>query len=111
MTDLADLVADDVARLADIGQRIRDLTEQADEIKTRLRPLGAGKFRHDGRDVLQVGEAGEQFDPKLAAKLIPEALQPSCSKLKLDGPTAKQVLPPALYAQCCTPRAAAVKAL
>lgn len=111
MTDLDEQFTADVELLADISQRIRDLTEQADELKTRLRPLGAGKFRHNGHDVLQVGEGGEQFDPRLAAKLIPEALQPSCSKLKLDGPTARQVLPEALYVQCCTPRAAAVKAL
>ncbi len=109
--DLGVQVANDVARLHQLNTEIKDRTEQADEIKTRLRPLGAGTWRHNGRDVLDIADPGLQFNAKLAADVIPAPLQPSCSVTVLHGPTAKKVLPADMYARCCTEKSAAVKTL
>lgn len=111
VTDLDAQVANDVARLHQLAEEIKDRSEQADEIKGRLRQLGAGTWRHDGRDVLDIAVPGLQFNVKLAAEIIPAPLQASCSQTVLHGPTAKKVLPADLYERCCTEKAAAVKTL
>jgi hypothetical protein len=110
-SELDQQTARDVALLATLSDEIRDRTDQANEIKTRLRALGTGVWRHGDVDVLDVAEPGLQFDPKLAATVIPPALHAVCSQTALHGPTAKKVLPAELYARCCTPKAAAVKTL
>ena len=113
-TPAIDLDADDaydVARLAKLTQQMADLKETAEEIKARLRerlPLGH-RFRWQGVEVLSLGKIGSTFDPALAATYVPDALYDQICTPRPDASKAKRILPPELYAKCCTLRQAAVK--
>ena len=111
--ELDEQTAGDVARLKAITDQIADLTALEKELKVQLRlrlPLGKS-YSFGGRRVLELGDPAAQFDAAIAATIIPRELIPAVSLLKLDATLAKKILPPAVYAACCKPKAAAVKPL
>lgn len=111
--ELDDQTATDVANLRDLLAEIKDRTERADEIKSRLRAQWrpGTRYRHAGREVLSIGDDGTSFDRKLAAQVIPVELHASVSTPQLDPDLCRRILPPHLYEQCCKPKSAAVKPL
>jgi hypothetical protein len=111
--ELDEQTANDVARLKQLNDEIDERKKYADELKASLRDrLPAGhKYRYDGREVLDLAKPGKQFDQARAAAIIPQHLHAACSVVRFDADLAKKILPPALYAQCCTPKAPAVKPL
>ena len=97
-------ILDDVERLADLQARIKDLTAEADSIKARL--------RDDYRDTPGVHDLGAhkvtvtptaRFSEDQARAVLPAELVALCTVTALSGATFKQLVPPPLYAACCTP--------
>jgi hypothetical protein len=104
-TQLDDHTADLATRLADVQQRIRDLTEQENELKAKLAAnLEAGTYpTPTGRNL--VVSVGAAFDQATAMVVLPHDVRMRCLVPVLDAKRVKQEVPPALYAQCQKPHA------
>ena len=98
------VILDDVERLADLQGRIKDMTAEADSIKARL--------RDDYRDDPGVHDLGahkvtvtatSRFSEDQARAVLPAELVDLCTVPALSGAKVKQLVPPAMYAACCTP--------
>jgi uncharacterized protein YbjT (DUF2867 family) len=111
--ELDEQTAGDVARLAELNRQAVDLKEAAEEIKTRLRErLHVGRrYRYAGREVLDLGKIGSQFDATLAEMYVPDPLFDTICTPRPDKDKAERILPAELFAKCCKPKAAAVKPL
>lgn len=111
--ELDEQTANDVATLRRLNDEISERKDRVDELKAGLRDrLPAGRrYRFDGRDVLDLAEPGSQFDAAIARDVVPPELLAQISVPRPDAALAKKLLPAALYAYCCKPKAAAVKPL
>jgi hypothetical protein len=85
--------------LADIQQRIAELTDHAEALKDQLR-AELGRCTHQVGDRTLSITPTRRFDPHLAKAVIPNNLLPLCTATIVDGKRAKATLPPALYAAC-----------
>lgn len=84
-----------------ISAQIAALTDELDEVKRRVRaviPPGSS-VDVDGKPVKVI--AVQRFNEQQALAVLPEQLVSLCQITKLDGATAKNNLPPALFQQCC----------
>lgn len=90
-----------VQRYAELGQRIAEMKEQQDAIKTRLRVLGRG--RHDIGDNKVTISANTRFDPELADTVL-RAIHPDlvakCSVSKIDATLTKKWVSGEVYGRC-----------
>lgn len=88
-------------RYLELGAKIEDYENERDNIKARVRRLGAGTHPiGEGRASVS---PQRKFDPELAEKVLTEInpdLVRACSSLKIDSAKAKSVLSPSLYDQC-----------
>lgn len=89
-----------VTRLADLQTRIAELTEQAEEIKGKLRAnLDTGTYRINGRPAVTLTPT-RRFSTDLATRVLPPELLTLCQVTTIDTKRAKAMLPPNLYEQC-----------
>lgn len=100
MTEISDEALDVVNRLAAVNADIAQLTEQANDLKGRLRQLlrEPGTYTAEGAKVVTL-TPNRRFDPRLAFELLPDDLLRLCTVTKIDPAAAKKVLPPAIYEQ------------
>lgn len=89
-----------------ISAEIAALTARLDAITDQLRKLPEGKHPTSA-GVVTVTPPVRRFSPSLAAQILPEHLVAACSEQTIVAAKAKQMLPPALYAQCSAPAASA----
>lgn len=90
----------DTVTLADLHARVAALTEQINDIKTRLRTeLAPGAYTINGEPAVTVTPQ-RRFDPAVAERVLPPDFLELCRVPKVDASTARKVLPPALYAAC-----------
>lgn len=89
-----------VTRLADLQHRITELTEQADEIKGKLRGnLEYGSYTIGGRPAVTL-TATRRFSADRATEVLPPELLAMCQVTTVDARRAKSVLPPTMYEAC-----------
>lgn len=97
-----DLDADSAAlvgRLAEINERIANLTSQAESIKAELRSLTPGDYASGGNTVLRIVPT-RRFDADKALELVPEPLRPECYTTAVDAKKVRSYLAPALLDAC-----------
>lgn len=90
--------ADDVTRLIDLQARIKQMNDEADTIKARLRELGDGTWEIGNSKVTI--SPNRRFDVKTAQQVIPAPLLPLCMEQVVTSKRAKASLPPAIYSAC-----------
>lgn len=100
-TDTLDqTTAGTVRRLHVLAAQIAELTIEADGLKAQLRQqLSAGTYDLDGVPAVRISPQ-RRFDPALAEQVLPGNLLELCIVRRVDGATAKRVLPPAAYQSC-----------
>lgn len=94
-------LADTYRQLRRITNEITDLQAIAEDIKARLRaavPAGS-KVEVDGQPAFSV-TPNRRFNATTAEHVLPAELLELCKVSRVDAKAAKEVLPPALYAQC-----------
>lgn len=102
-TELDTTTRDTVARLAALEAQRADIDREITELKTKLAgDLTEGGYTINGKPVLNIS-VGRRFDPGLAAEVLPAELVALCQATVIDAKRAKDVLPPAIYAQCQRP--------
>jgi len=89
-----------VTRLAHIQSRKAELEAQETELKAKLTEhLTYGSYTIGGKPALTIS-VGRRFDPTLAAQVLPAELIALCQVTIIDTKRAKEILPPAVFAQC-----------
>lgn len=99
-TTLADRLAPLAAELARLAADKADIEAREKEIKAQIRDLVDGPDTYAAGDLSVVVSPNRRFDPKLAERTLPPELLDLCRISKVDSAAAREVLPPALYAQC-----------
>lgn len=94
-------LTDCVVRLADIQARQAELQRQADSLKTILRALGETRQRRFG-DLMLTVTPNRRFDANKARDVLSAPVLQQISVSRPDPATARKVLPPDVYAECCT---------
>jgi hypothetical protein len=99
---LAEQLTPLAARLAAILAEKAELENAEKAIKTQIRSLVPGPDTYQAGDVALTVSANRRFDPATAERVLPAELLDLCRIAKVDAAAAREVLPPALYAQCMT---------
>lgn len=98
--DLDDLIRTYV----DLTDKIDQLNQARDNIRTELRTLGAGRHHSDTLNMtVTVSKPAARFDPdKFTTVVTDPELAAACTERSISSKKAKEILPPAVYALCCT---------
>lgn len=93
---------DMVAEYLDLTDRIEQLGQRRDQIKTQLRELGTGKHVCENLDAtVTVSAPAKRFDAATFDKIVTDdQLRAACTETTISGKLAKQVLAPAIYDLC-----------
>lgn len=97
---LTDQLAPLASELATILADKADLEQRERDIKASIRALVPGPDTYQAGDVALTVSANRRFDAGLAERILPTELLDLCRVSKVDAAAAREVLPPAVYAQC-----------
>lgn len=85
------------ARLRELTTRIRELTDEAEQLKQQLRDhLGAGEYRVAGKPMFTITPQ-RRFDPARAEQLLTAEQLQACQKTILDRDAVQKTVAPDLY--------------